>query len=267
MLRAIGQAHRVDARGVLPRLGIAPAPPWDGYAGQVSEALHKALGPNLLSVALRGSTVRATAVIGVSDLDLVVVTQSKVMEIAVPQIIANPDLEIETALATEDELLSDARFAWLRHNLAFCGYTVWGHDYVGDLPDPKLDTSAFAHVKGVDTWLAQWSAMYTEAPDDKERRAICAWVMKRVVRTLFESVMFEEGVYTRDIHPCADVAARYYPNLRAEIFAAAELVISPTKSLAEIEDLIASLTPALIAAKNAYLKMLDAGITPKVVQV
>lgn len=253
MLRAIGTAHPVLPGGYLARQGVAPAQPWDGYAKQISTELYRSLGANLLSVALRGSTVRATAVIGVSDLDLVVVTKTAVKDVKVPHIIAAPDLEIETALATEAELLRDPEFAWLRFNLAYCGHTVWGHDFIAELPPPVLDRTALAHVKNVDTWLAQWSEMFAKAPDDKERRAICVWLMKRVIRSLFESVMLEEGVYSRDIYPCADIAARRYPMLRAEIFAAAELIVTPTASRNEIEAVLMPLRPVLQAAKQACL--------------
>ncbi|MEM9584917.1 MAG: hypothetical protein AAGA08_17525 [Pseudomonadota bacterium] len=252
MLRAIGQAHRVTASGSLPRLGVAPSPPWDGYTRQITAELCRSLGPNLLSVALRGSTVRATAVIGVSDLDLVIVTQKAVMDVAVPHIIAAPDLEVETALATDQQLRSDPAFSWLRHNLTFCGFTVWGHDYLRDLPDPKLDDSAFAHVKAVEKWLKGWIDMMAAAPNDKERKAICTWLMKRVVRTLFESIMLEDGSYTRDIYPCADVASRYYPSLRAEIFAAAELAVTPSPDPKVIEAALAPLHNTLMAAQSTY---------------
>lgn len=252
MLRAIGTAHPVLPSGYLARQGVAPTQPWDGYAKRICTELYRNQGANLLSVALRGSTVRATAVIGVSDLDLVVVTRTAVTDVKVPHIIAAPDLEIETALATEAELLRDPGFAWLRFNLAYCGHTVWGHDYIADLPPPVLDRTALAHVKSVDTWLGQWSEMFSNAPDDKERRAICVWLMKRVVRSLFESVMLEEGVYTRDIYPCADIAARHYPMLRSEIFAAAEMVVSPCGSRSEIEAALNPLLPVLQAAKQAF---------------
>ncbi|WP_298290383.1 hypothetical protein [uncultured Litoreibacter sp.] len=253
MLRAIGQAHAVRPSGQLPRIATPPTPPWDGYVSQICAAYHQELGADLLSVALRGSTVRATAVIGVSDLDLVVVTGRKVMELDPPHIIAAPDLEVENAMATETELLEDPRFAWLRFNLAFCGHTVWGKDYVSDLPEPVLDRAAVGHLKSADAWLAQWPKMMQDAPDKQERQRICVWLMKRVVRSLFESVMLKEGAYTRDIYPCADLAARHYPTQRGAIFAAAELVVSPTAEIGEIEAALAPLKPTLIAAKDAFL--------------
>ncbi len=253
MLRAIGQAHPVRPSGQLPRIGMAPTAPWDGYVTQICTAFSQALGHELLSVALRGSTVRATAVIGVSDLDMVVVTARKVAEVEVPHIIAAPHLEVEVALATEEELLNDPRFAWLRFNLAYCGHTVWGKDHVADLPEPMLDRAAVGHLKSADTWLAQWPSMFAEAADARERERICVWLMKRVVRALFESIMREEGAYTRDIYPCADIAARHYPMFRGAIFAAAELVVTPSADKSEIEAALAPLQATLLAAKDGFL--------------
>lgn len=56
--------------------------------------------------------------------------------------------------------------------------------------------------------------------------------MRRCVRSVFESVMLTEGVYTRDIHPCPEVAAHHRPAFRALIFDAAELAVAPVSDQA-----------------------------------
>lgn len=247
-LRPIGTVHPVKPDGTLPRLGIRPSAPWDLYASKVGDTALNAIGDGLVSVALRGSTVRATAVIGVSDLDLVIVTKTPVARIPETVIVAAPDLEIETLLITEDALLQDAKAAWLRFNLAFCGYTVWGRDLVSALSDPVLDTAAIGYLRNVSGWHDKWQTYHKGETTDLGRKQVCMWLMKRCVRSLFESVMLEEGVYTRDIQPCAEIAAQNLPEHRELIMAAAELAVSPSADPAEVDAVARPILPVLQAA-------------------
>jgi hypothetical protein len=226
-LRPIGTFYAADPTGRLPRAGQPPQPPWSEHAAAASRWLARELGADLVSVALRGSAARATAVEGSSDLDLVVVTRQPGPTAWPDYVPTMPGLKVELHATTEAELRDGPCEAWLRFSLAFSGCTVRGRDVVSELPDPVLGPHAIAHLKAIGRWLPRWRAMLTSSADAEERRAVCTWLMKRCVRSAFESVMLADGVYTRDIFPCAHVAAHHYPGSRSLIFDAAELAMAP----------------------------------------
>ncbi len=202
------------------------------------------------SIVVRGSNARNAAVIGASDLDLVILTQGPIAQYKEPVTVPSmPDLDVETVEVSVVEFLdpSSAKTRWLRFNLAFCGWTAWGEDVLPRLPPPQLDRRAYAHLPGLRRWIDTWRDMHREAPDDRERRAICSWIMKRCVRSSFESIMLEANVYTRDIYPCARIAADYHPKYEAPLMTAAELAVNPVCEHEPIEAAVANCRPLLTA--------------------
>jgi hypothetical protein len=87
--------------------------------------------------------------------------------------------------------------------------------------------------------------MFDAAQTDDERKRICQWLMKRIVRSLFESVMCELGVYTRDIHPCAATAAAHYRDHQFAIWRAAELAVEPTTQKQAMTQIAETLIPLI----------------------
>ena len=224
MLRPIGRIAFADAQGRLPRLGRSPSGPPGALARRLAEGIAADLGPDLVSVALRGSVARGTDVPGGSDLDLVVVRRASDEEPALPP----SGGEVEVSAMTIDALLHEPSFAWMRFALAHSGWTIAGRDVAAALPEPTLGPHCVAHLKGVARWGAAWRGYLAGDADDAERRLTCRWLMKRIVRSAFETVMLEMGGYTRDIHPCAEAAARRHPEQAERIWRAAELAVAPT---------------------------------------
>ncbi len=259
MLRPIGRVYPVRPDGTLPRLGSPPLQPWCGHCEDVSGQVRRLLGQNLVSVALRGSAARGMAVVGGSDLDFVVVTEVET-EISQPMMVAAaPGLAIETYCTTEDSLLNDRSRAWMRFNLAFSGWTVFGREVIAGLPDPVLNKVAVAHLKGLDRWFDDWPGHFDQAGSAEEKRSVCAWLMKRAVRSVFESVMLTEQSYSRDIYPCAIIACRHYPEHTHIIIRAAMLAVAPTQDKTLIEDVAGPMHDLLLIARDRFQRMATVG--------
>lgn len=64
----------------------------------------------------------------------------------------------------------------------------------------------------------------------------CTWIMKRIVRTGCELVMERSQKYTRDLYPCYELFAEYYPEKSDDMYRVLELAINPTKDKQEIID-------------------------------
>jgi hypothetical protein len=79
-----------------------------------------------------------------------------------------------------------------------------------------------------------------------EKTAICAWVMQRVVRSIFEAVMLATHVYSRDIYPCAKLTAEHFPAHQDTIWTAALLAVEPTNDNALMTRTLMKLSPLLL---------------------
>jgi hypothetical protein len=244
MLRPIGTLTQADQSGVLPRLGSAPAEPWTTITAALVQDIQYIAGSELVAVALRGSAPRHTAVAGASDLDLVIVTDGRLQEFENLTYPALPDLKIDAASVTADALFHCETQAWMRFALAYSGHVVWGTDVIAQLPDPVLGRHSIAHLHGFQHWAIGWEIDF-DAGTAADKSEICQWLMKRVVRALFESVMLDLNAYSRDIYPCAKAAAEAYPDNATAIWHAAGLAVAPRQDRDEISWVMDQLSPLL----------------------
>ena len=58
--------------------------------------------------------------------------------------------------------------------------------------------------------------MFKATAQPEQKKAICQWLMKRMVRSLFEAIMFALNCYSPDIYPCAKIAARQFAPQRQQ---------------------------------------------------
>jgi predicted nucleotidyltransferase len=256
LLQPIGIATRAEPGGLLPRLGQPPSGVWRSVAQELSELALTHFGDNLISVALRGSTARNAAIEGGSDIDIVAIVRDPPVETPDDDIPLKskllPDVKIEASMYQLNELLASERLRWMRFALAYSGWTVWGEDVIAKLPDPILGTDCWGHLPGYATWLENYRDKFETAESDDERREICRWLMKSIIRSLFESIMFDEWAYSRDIYPCAEAAVKHYPGSTDAIWAAAELAVCPVSDIEIIDKLVNSLRTSLEKAYEHY---------------
>ena len=245
-MKRIGQVYSVDQAGRLPKLGQPPGPPWQDQLAIRCRGIRTGC-PDVLSIAVRGSLARGTAVPGISDIDMVAIFPDP--PDAFKRFRDWPETEIH--LVSLADLLVPKRPA-TAFALAFSGATLWGRDVVAELPAPQLDRRAVAHLKAVPRWLPIWEPLFDD--DTNDHLLICRRLMKRIVRSLFEAVMLDLGIYARDIHPCAETAAAAFPAQAQAIWQAARWVVAPTQNRAEIAALVAELAP-LLNAQHAVFRL------------
>ncbi len=253
MLRTIGKANSAAPDGTLARLGKPPTGIWLETALDLAEQFSASLGPELLSVALRGSTARGAAVMNSSDIDIIAILRESTCDHSDQDLEFNsaiqPDLDVEASVLSIDQLLNSPSQEWLRFSLSYSGWTIWGKDFITGLAQPRLGPHCYGHLPRFEKWIASYNA-YSKENDKHENRDVCQWVMKRIVRSLFESVMMKERAYSRDIYPCALAAARHYHDHAPDIWACAEFAVCPTDELLIVDNLVERMTPLLAKAKQ-----------------
>ncbi len=247
----IGQLIKANGRGVLPRIGRAPHASWEPIVHDLIDQLGVSFGDTQFSLLTRGSVARGASFNEAADLDLVVVHggQDALSDRYKSRI--SPDLKIETSFIPLNEFAENTRWAWMRFMLAHNGHTIAGPDVLADLPEPVLGRHSIAHLHNADKWLTAWQ---TYGAQDEDYQAICAWLMKRIVRSLFESQMIRINAFSRDIYPCAEVAMTAFPRQRALILRAAELAVAPVDDHQTVVEIAKPLSEILLA-QQAELKL------------
>ncbi|SDR47432.1 hypothetical protein [Pseudovibrio sp. Tun.PSC04-5.I4] len=257
ILRAIGELTPADENRVLPRIGQVPGANWSEVIEEQTHKLESEFGDALISVILRGSVARQTDVAGVSDLDLCVFTNSASrtgIELCSALI---PSLDLDVEYIDVGAFANPTRYHWLKFSMAYSGWTIWGADLISQLPEPKLNVEAIAHLKAVPIRLDQWMVHFDNAADDRARKVVCAWLMKRMVRSIFESEMLQLNAYSRDIYICAKVGVEKWPAYSDHIWRTAEYAIAPVSCAMQISNACFSLKPLLLRLHQNYIAMQD----------
>ncbi|MEP1537849.1 MAG: hypothetical protein ABJQ34_00090 [Paracoccaceae bacterium] len=247
-LRPIGRLVQADIHGILPRIGRAPHASWHPILKDIADQFKMANANGLFSMAVRGSVARGASVSEAADLDLVLIFDDTALSIKDIGCNAIQGVPVEISFIPCADFHTHEDWAWMRFTLAHSGYTVFGHDYLPELLEPQIGPHCVAHLRDADRWLRQWEIYWEE---DKDYHAICEWLMKRIVRSLFESQLKQLNGYTRDIYPCFQVAVEAFPHLRCAMLKAAELAVSPDDNQDDILKIVDQLSPILLSKQTA----------------
>ncbi|MEM9797946.1 MAG: hypothetical protein AAF919_15750 [Pseudomonadota bacterium] len=246
-LRPLGRLSRADDSGVLPRLGRAPSGPLASAINVFAKDLLARTGTEGVSVILRGSLARGART--AADVDLALVTDGA----ATRPPFDPPDLPlpVEISVVTRETLLARPDGAWPRFALAHCGWTLAGPDLLTDLPPPRLGPVAIAHLRNVRRWWPVAPLDWTAAL--AERRQICEWLGKRMIRALAEGEMVRRNVYSRDIWPCFRIATLAHPRGRAVLRHIALQAVAPDGRPETLSRMTVAARPLLERAYRVHL--------------
>ena len=251
VLRPIGKLIHADTLGNLPRIGRMPHATWHPFLDDLVAQFRKINADDTFSVALRGSVARGATTEVAADVDLVVFLDDEAVPFGPVQSNIFPSMPIEMSLIPRSDFPTHKDWVWMRFALAHGGQTIFGYDHLTKLPEPRLGPHCIAHLRNADRWLKQWQTYWDE---DHDYLAICEWLMKRIVRSLFESQLMQMNAYSRDIYPCSQVAVQAFPNLRQAIMSAAELAVSPVEDREIISKITKQLSPILLQKQSELKK-------------
>lgn len=246
-LLPIGQLVKADSKGVLPRIGRSPDPSWSTTLDDLTKQLCTAMKDRNFSIALRGSVARGASINEAADLDLVILYDGRPPMAVSLQSNVSPQLSIEASYVPLKELEADDTWIWMRFMLAHNGHTIRGPDLLPALPEPRIGPHCYAHLRNADKWLQEWHSFWEQ---DEDHHAICEWLMKRIVRSLFESQITRINAFSRDIYPCCQVAMDAFPESRKAIKRAAELAVEPIANHSVIADIVRELSGPLLTKQS-----------------
>lgn len=245
MIVPIGKLFEVDVDGCIlnPTKHEYIVEPWSNVLNDVISAYQQHYGEHLKAVYVRGSVAKGQAIPNVSDIDtLAVLDTDKFDRQWREEFYDSIQQKYPFAAGVEifpislNTLFDQANMRFLLKTQCLC---IWGEDYTGLLPDYRPGRDAFSHLPILhkDINLAK-----QEIPDFMHDSAgmkeLCGWIMRRIVRSGLELIGEEARVFTRDLYPCYEHFARYYPARAAEMYRALELAVFPTNDPKVVSDLL-----------------------------
>jgi hypothetical protein len=252
-IRPIGRILYADQNGYLPQADGSKALPsdWQPLANAAVKACCTCLGDRFHSVYVRGSVARGTAVPGVSDIDMVALAagampdgaNARLDDLATQLLRQCPIATgIDLVALPEQEFIAATRYRALRFAISLDGYPLAGRDIRARLMRPRVGPEAVMHAHEVPRWRNTALRRLAAEGTEEDVRLTCRWVMKRILRSAFELIMFEVNGYTRDLYPCARLAARAFPRREQALWTALDLAVNPTKDKAYIADVLVELS-------------------------
>jgi len=241
-LRTDKQGHIVNTA----RVDLIPEK-WKPAVDAIVQKAKEQYGDDLHSVYLRGSVAKGKVVENVSDIDTYIIVDL-------------PNEEIDRSWATpfKKELIKKYPFvsdveliitplAGLENRkgqkimIQTQSVCLYGTDLAAQLSPIKPGTGSVQHAQHIERDIHKTKEELQKDLEDGEIRKECTWIMKRILRTGCELVMERSGKYTRDLYPCYEVFAEYYPEKEKEMWRVLELAINPVAEKEEIQNALSGI--------------------------
>lgn len=199
------------------------------------------------SIYLRGSVLKGVAIENVSDVDTITISKREltIEEKEIKNKIARYLLKkypylngVELLFIEKKKILESKKLQFLLKTQSKC---IYGVDLCPDLPNFGLNKSSYAHSKHLSKSITKTIKKFKESKNCEDKKIICSWIMKRLVRVGFEIVMKKEKFFTRDLFFCYKSFIKYHPSKQQEMYRAVELAIYPICDEIEILKLISNL--------------------------
>jgi len=202
--------------------------------------------PNLIhSIYLRGSVARGSAVKGISDIDIVIVTKNTIVDFdkswerpfikVVRQRYHFVD-DIEFGIVSYQSLFNFSRPIGVRILLKLQGRCIKGEDLIPRLPEVYPNKSSFIHIPYFHAF--QKRIKFTLQTKEVYLPVFVPWVAKRYIRTGFELCIEKENFFTRDLYKCYEVFGKYYPEKKHPMYNLLGQALEPTLSQDQLLSLV-----------------------------
>lgn len=258
-IKQIGSFYQVNHEGYLVN-----DTSWEKINRNDRKAIARAveiltLAVPLSSIYLRGSVPKGNGIEGVSDLDLIVLTEKgneQVAELVNEKIVDEfPGLKgCEISFHSVKGLGELTSFSIIPFMLKTSSLCVYGKDVAKAIPRFKPDRAlANDHLIQLENHINQAKTELVGNEDDEDIADCCGWIMKIIVRSGLALVMEKEPMYTRDLYPAYTLFCNYYPHKESCMKQALIYAVFPIKSREEITHFLNQFGGWLIQEANDWL--------------
>lgn len=223
---------------------------------ELTSACQKYFKQELLAVYVRGSVSIGQAKPGLSDIDMVAVTNRTFTDTELSWInpamekLEKEDLLIELTVLSLDELINSPNFFQLRLNLKTRSVCLYGQDVLPQVPEIKIDNELAKelYLRGLEGLRSL--AVYFKNPSKKSYlnrpRPVsfwCIWAMRTILRSSMSFVMTQEPLYTPDLPTCFSALSKFFPDLETHYQQALDWAKKPSSDHNEINKFINNFLP------------------------
>lgn len=261
----IGTILRFDSDGYILRPATSPsiAEPWKTVVEQSMEIIIKCLKSEIISIYLRGSVARNTAMLYTSDIDLIVIVRKNICEkkrIALEAALhelssAKPFVtDIEVELYSKRSLLTSNIHNSTRFVLQNLSKLIFGQEILSTISRQHRSSVPLMSLPSLPSILSHTSDILRHHLSVDEKRTICRWVMKHLVRSGYELDLHAAPYYSRDLFPCAKLFVKRHRRWDVEMWQAVKLVVRPSSNLKVINNSIETLGESILRIRESRFK-------------
>ncbi len=208
---------------------------------------------NIYSIYLRGSLVFGLGVRDFSDIDFFIITLKPLTDFDRLMIKKHMDklnkkypfiTRFDLGCFTLDQMLSVKENVLIKLD-SIC---ICGKDIKNKIKDPRPGKDVTVSLSLLEGEISKTKNEIKMSLYNKNNtKAMCVWIMKRIVRSGLEIVSEREGCFTRDLETCFDKFSEYYPDKKDNMYKALSLALKPTNNTELIVDVFGGIGSWLVA--------------------
>jgi uncharacterized protein len=218
-------------------------PKW-GKAVKKAVLILKKQIPSIHSVYIRGSVATGRAIDNVSDVDFLVVTKKQTRDVYKQRVFCGLEIlarefpfitRFDVGYYTAKDIINIKERALVKLR-SVC---VYGKDISSKIPTLKPGRDICVTLLGLEKEIEQTLSEIEEGYYTKDNtKAMCTWMMKRLVRGGLELVSERDRVFTRDLYLCFENFSAHYPKYKIYSYEALGLAIYPEDNIPKIKKII-----------------------------
>ena len=231
----------------------------------VLEFILKTCPSKIHSIYVRGSLPRGLGIKGVSDLDLLVITQTPLnnKELLELQKLENNGVNrfpfingLEIGLYPVEDIVKTSHFNIIPFMIKTFSVCLYGDNLLTLLPEFKADEKlANEHIVNVASQLQQAKHDLIGNDDEEDIQDCCTWIMKIIIRCGLALVLMKENTYTRDLYPAYKLFTKHFPEKQEEMKSALNYAINPSVNNKEILSFLSSFGDWIINQSDDWLEV------------
>lgn len=243
--RRLSLRHDLDAPAQMTSDGVLINPchvrliskSWRPLLRRICTSYIDWFGDRVVSIYLRGSIARGTAVEGHSDVDTCAIVRGRVTLIDQDACwVMAQDIDRRYAVCSGVELVAynatrlrrDPAFESMRFLLKTFAICIKGDDVLRNLSPYSADEIPHVTLPGLADSLNVGIDILSKDHSLGVTRDLCRWLAKQMIRAAYDLCLPQIQCYSRDLLPCARTVAMQFPVWRKSIFQLLELAIRPT---------------------------------------
>lgn len=256
-IKPMGSFFEVDSEGFL----VNPASmekiqeAWRPVLDEYIKSCQKMYGKDLVSVYVRGSVAKGEAIEGISDFDAFVVLKDKHSNV-----FEETELEERIRLQSMFPFVNGFEFGVFSESgiqeegvLLNQSLHLFGEEL--QAPKIKLSKDLVLHAQDFESRHNKLVSFLDEKNPSQERiRDRVEWFGKGVLRTGLEILIGQSGKYSRDLYPCYEVFAQYYPEKEPQMRAVLDLVLNPNTTLEKAQEVLLPMSEFVLQEVNKIYK-------------